>query len=79
MYTFFGSGKIPQEVSKRQQDRITYISDSNINKYVYNRSYVANPDVDKEELVVLVRFTWSNALILILQLRQIIVQFRSRL
>ena len=59
-FTFFGSGKWPESVSPKTVDRIKCISDSKICKEVYERAYIANPNVDREELVVLMGVTWSD-------------------
>ena len=50
-FTFFGSGKWPESVSPKTVDKIKCISDSKICKEVYERAYIANPNVDREELV----------------------------
>ena len=47
-------------MSQKEVDKIQCISDSKICIEVYERAYIANPNVDREDLVVLMGVTWSD-------------------
>ena len=57
---FFSSGKMPQNVSKTELKNIMSISDSNVRKEVYARAVKVNPDVSRDNLIVLMGISWSD-------------------
>ena len=51
---------MPQKVSQSNEDRISNISDSKLSKDAYKRACITNPDVPKEDLIVLLAVSWSD-------------------
>ena len=51
---------MPQEVCKREVNDTKEISESRMYQNVYQRATVANPNVPKEDLLVLMGLSWSD-------------------
>ena len=51
---------MPQKKSNLNSNVITSISDSKICKEVYDRAYMMNHDIPKEDIIVLLGISWSD-------------------
>ena len=57
---FLGSGKMPHNMKNTYCQKIRLLTESRVCKEVYKRACTANPNISREDLIVLIEITWSD-------------------